>query len=109
MAAIARVESASRLKDDQTVDADAVKAWVQRARELAGEAKRIEITDVNIGEILSELPEGSDGLWPHESVREMLEELDNSRIENGLYVGRLNSRGITSRSIVWVAFKKEIS
>jgi len=51
-----------------------------------------------IGEVLAPVPEGSHGVWPHESVRELLEELESEDMEDGVYFGRVNWRGITVRS-----------
>jgi len=82
---------------DGTVDADCLGAWVRRARELAAEARRLVPADSKIGEVLRHVPPGADGLWPHEAVRALLEELQSDEIETGIQVEVFNSRGVVTR------------
>lgn len=37
--------------------------------------------------------------WPAEPVRDMLEAIGSRELKNGLVIGRLNSRGVTSRGV----------
>jgi hypothetical protein len=80
-----------------TVDPKALASWVQRARELAAEAKRSGPGDSKIGAILRHVPTGTDGFWPHEAVRALLEELQSDELENGMAIEVVNSRGVTMR------------
>jgi excisionase family DNA binding protein len=86
------------VRDDQTIDADHLAKWVQEARLAFLESDREDIGDEQIGAVLSASPEGTDGIWPAEPVRELLEQIGSTSIETGLHVGVVNSRGITSRS-----------
>ena len=52
-----------------------------------------------IGQVLSGSPVGADGAWPHESIRDLIEELACKDIEVGFKVGLYNSRGIVSRGL----------
>ena len=58
---------------------------------------RIKIGDDQIGTYLSRSPVGNDGIWPHESVRAVIERTNSEEIEFALKIGRKNSRGVTSR------------
>jgi hypothetical protein len=82
---------------DGTVDADALVAWVRRARELAAEAQRTHPADSKIGAVLRHVPPGTDGHWPHEAVRDLLEELQSDELENGMAIEVMNSRGVVTR------------
>jgi hypothetical protein len=46
-----------------------------------------EVGDQQIGEVLSRVPAGGDGAWPHEEMRELLEDLASDHIETGVYLG----------------------
>lgn len=80
-----------------SISAERLLSWVRAARTAAGETGRTAIGDQLIGQMLSGSPPGADCLWPHEAVREVLEEVGNAEIESGLEIGRYNGRGVTSR------------
>jgi hypothetical protein len=82
------------------VDADELRHWVGEAHRLAVRAERGAIGDQYIGKLLSHSPNGKDGVWPHEAVREMVEAMRNSKLEQGIIIGIHNSRGVTSRGML---------
>lgn len=86
-------------RDDGTLDADHLKQWVTKARALFAERKRTRIGDSQLGELLAGVFPGEDGIWPAEPVRELVEELQSEPFDDGLFVGRMNSRGITTRGV----------
>jgi len=73
-------------------------AWVNEARKRAADAGRGSIADYMIGEMLSGSPPGSDGAWPHEAVRDVVEQVGSERLESGIETGRYNARGIHWRA-----------
>ena len=79
------------------LDQEELRTWVLEARRLLHERERADIGDRYIGQLLSGSPEGEDGVWPAEPVRNLLEELDSQSLESGLANGRLESRGVTVR------------
>lgn len=81
-------------REDGTIDPRELTSWVQRARELLEARCRKKIGDYVIGEILSRSPRGSDGAWPHEAVRDLIEEVASYDLERGIEIGRYNSRGV---------------
>ena len=81
----------------ETVDSDALQSWVLKARELAQDAGRLKVCDIQIGQILSYAPNSPDGTWPCEEVRDLVEEVQSPRMENGLRIGKYNQRGVISR------------
>ena len=87
------------LNEDLTVPSDALHDWVRKVREIALGCGRITVADHKIGNLLSHYPPGSDGIWPHEVLRNLIEELANDEIEKGIKFGVINSRGVISRSL----------
>ncbi|MFH1033230.1 MAG: hypothetical protein V1806_01870 [Pseudomonadota bacterium] len=81
------------------LDPTALKQWVTAAREGLKAKDREAIGDQRIGQALSSQMLGSDGAWPCEAVREVIETFSSEEIERGLVVGVLRGRGVTSR---WV-------
>ncbi|HKF81476.1 MAG TPA: helix-turn-helix domain-containing protein [Solirubrobacterales bacterium] len=85
-------------REDGSVDGDHLSEWVDTARLALAELDRADIGDEMIGRLLSASPEGEDGGWPSEPVRELIERVGSTSIETGMEVGIFNGRGITSRS-----------
>jgi hypothetical protein len=67
---------------------------------LAKENDRIEVTDGQIGRILAHCPnDPEDKIWPLKPVRDLIEELANSKIEQNMAIEKINMRGATSRAM----------
>jgi len=50
--------------DDKIVDPGVLREWIIQARNLAKEADRLKVCDIQIGQILSYSPPSPDGSWP---------------------------------------------
>ena len=87
------------LQEDGGVDPAQLRRWIKRARLLAKEKRRLRIADELIGEVLAYAPAGSDGAWPHEAVREIIEEVTSEDLERGIEIGVYNKRGVVSKSV----------
>ena len=81
-------------------DIDTLKSWVREARRRLRERDRSDIGDMLIGELLSGSPTGTDGTWPAEPIRELVEALDSERLEDGLVSGAVTSRGRTAHRML---------
>jgi hypothetical protein len=81
------------VRPDGTVDGDALRAWVTEARRLLAESGRPVPGNISIGDVLSYVPADSDGLWPPETVRDLIEDFQSEHFEAGLRTGKINSRG----------------
>lgn len=79
------------------IDENALRAWVKEAQSLCAKYGRAEVGDEQIGEILSASRIGTDGVWPCEEVRKVLEECGTSDVEEGFQIGVYNSRGVHAR------------
>ena len=80
------------------VDPDAFRSWVAEVRDRSRGTERADLCDDRIGSLLANSPNGSDGHWPHELVREILELPDAAIIREGFVVGVRNNRGVTMRA-----------
>jgi len=82
------------------VDQEALLVWCMEVRELATKADRLPMAEQRIGQLLSRAPaDPSDGSWPHEAVRLVIEKMASDRLERGLSIGRVNLRGVYSKAI----------
>jgi hypothetical protein len=79
--------------DNGEIDENALRAWVKEAQSLCAKYGRADIGDQKIGEILSSSIMGTDGIWPCEQVRNVLEECGTPDIATGVQIGVYNSRG----------------
>jgi hypothetical protein len=84
------------LRDDGTVDAEALETWVTSVRTKLAESGHVEVGDSHIGRVLATAPADADGR-PPAPVRDLLEKLQSQDIEDGLRVELFNSRGPTTR------------
>jgi hypothetical protein len=83
--------------EDGVIDATRLNTWVTEARRRLAEVNRSAIGDELIGQVLSGSPPGTDGAWPAEPVRDLIEQLRSDDLDSGLRVGRFNQRGVVSR------------
>lgn len=75
------------------IDPDSLKSWINEVRALCSRHGRSAIGDHQIGQLMSAVPVGNDGVWPCEAVREALEEIGSREIARGMAIGVYNSRG----------------
>lgn len=53
--------------------------------------------DIRIGQLLAHSPDGQDGIWPCEAVRDILEDLGTEEMARGIQVGRFNVEAVVHR------------
>jgi hypothetical protein len=87
------------LRPDGSIDSELLQEWTRAVRLALADRGRAAVGDEVIGGVLSASPVGSDGIWPAESVRELIEAIGSSRLDAGLQNGLINRRGITSRAV----------
>lgn len=83
--------------DDGTLDLDSLEGWLRDARAQAADMNRLAFADRRIGHVLAASPVGDDGVWPHEAVREALDNLRSKDMFEGFTIAALNRRGLTTR------------
>lgn len=87
------------LRDDGTIDGEHLAEWINGVRTRLNADGNERDYDGQIGGVLASSPDGKDGMWPAEELRDILESLRNPKLEAGLFRGRLNRRGVTIRGI----------
>lgn len=72
---------------------DRLRKWVDTVRDTCSELSRLDIADVCLGKLFAEAPEGKDGIWPCEPVRQVMEEIQTEALGSGAHTGLYNARG----------------
>lgn len=87
------------MRKDGSIDRNAFLSFIGEARRLCREADRLDICDCDrtIGQILAHAPADSDGTWPFEPARTILDRPEMEEMRRGFYRGVLHKRGMTSR------------
>lgn len=82
----------------RTLDAETLKTWIRRVRELMAASGRRAVGDDMLGQVLSGSPFGEDGTWPHPAVCDLIEEVASTDLEHGIEIGLYNSRGVVTKN-----------
>jgi transcriptional regulator with XRE-family HTH domain len=84
---------------DGSLDAASLEAWVREARTLCARTGRAEVGDQHIGQILALSPVDPSGMWPSVAIRDVIESTRSRELENGIAIGVVNGRGVTTRGV----------
>jgi len=76
---------------------DLLAKWVNTVRQACSELGRAQVADICLGKLFANAPEGSDGVWPCEPVRDVMEDILSEKISEGAHIGLFNSRGVQWR------------
>lgn len=85
------------LGEDGTVDPAALNAWVKAVLDLGAAAGRRDPVAFHVGHVLGNAPTGSDGVWPCDEVRQVLQDLSDDNVEDGLLRELMSRRGVVGR------------
>lgn len=85
-----RIPGHNDLDDLQT---ERLAEWIAKVRQSCTELGRGDIADICIGKVLSCAPIGTDGVWPCEPVRDVMEDIQSEPMMRGAHTGLYNSRG----------------
>ena len=85
--------------DEGRVDSEALNRWLTEVRALLEDADRLDIGELQIGDVFAHAPSDADGTFPTRPVRDVLEAAPNDRLERGFVIGLHNKRGVTSRGL----------
>jgi hypothetical protein len=87
------------LQENGTIDTGRLDEWFRKARSLNAANNRTRVGDTQIGRVLAYAPAAADGIWPDESVRNLIERTESRDLESGLRAGRINQRGVWMKSL----------
>jgi hypothetical protein len=82
---------------DGTIDHEAFVKFIDEARNLCREADRLTGCDSRLGQILAHAPADSNGVWPFEPARDILDRPELEDMRFGFQIGVKNKRGGTQR------------
>lgn len=85
---------------DGSLDGGALMGWINDARSRLREARRLEVGDVHIGQVLAHANADPDGSWPVAAVRDAIQRIASSDLEDGFGTEIINERGPTSRGLL---------
>ncbi|ODR91500.1 addiction module antitoxin [Sinorhizobium alkalisoli] len=91
------IERIPGLMDDGSFDVPKLRKWISQVREKSAELDRQDICDLCLGKLMSHAPEGVDGVWPCEEVRDVIEELRSKPLTDGAHTALYNQRGVHFR------------
>lgn len=83
--------------DDNNIDSEFLKSWIDRSRKQAQIDDRLGPCDHWIGEIFAKYPETVDG-WPPQVMCEITDVLNSQALNDGFSSGLKNKRGFSSRA-----------
>jgi addiction module HigA family antidote len=75
------------------VESDRLLNWINTVRQACTKLGRDIVGDQSLGKLLSHAPDGKDGVWPCEPVREVLERIGSEDVSGGVTMGLFNARG----------------
>ena len=78
-------------------DTAALQGWVDSARHQLAVRRRSTSAGHAIGQAMSGPAYDPDGTWPCQAVRDVLQYEDDRDLEEGMWLGRVNGRGVTVR------------
>jgi hypothetical protein len=84
---------------DGSLDSEELHTWARAARRLAQEAELLPRADYYLGCTLANCPAGSDGIWPDDAVRDLIDEVDTKELVDGFSHTAASPEGLISRSI----------
>ncbi len=76
---------------------DHLSEWIEAVRRSCAGLSRTNIADYCLGKLLGHAPVGSDGVWPCEPVRQVMEDIQSVPMVEGAYTSVLNSLGVIMR------------
>ena len=82
-----------------SIDGQVTREWVSRVRLAMQKLGLGKIGDELIGEVLTFTPIDPDGAWPHNVIRDLIEEFASDDIERGIHVAVYNKRGVVTKSL----------
>jgi len=78
------------------IDLHELKEWVNKFKEKLKEQKQSKLLGFVLGRLFAYSPIGKDGYYPHESIREIIEELADESLRNSYEIAEHNKRGVHS-------------
>ena len=88
------------VQEDGSVNEEELNKWIDDARKLAKSKAYLKGCDLKLAEVLSRFPSDKDGMWPHVALRNSLERIKSSMLDEHIPYALYNSRGVRTRSVL---------
>lgn len=82
--------------NNRDIDLHELKEWVNKFKDKLEEQKQAKLLGSLLGRLFAYSPIGKDGYYPHESIREIIEELADESLRNSYEIAEHNKRGVYS-------------
>lgn len=76
------------------INRDVLNEWINTFRVRLGNNNLLSLFYRKLGKLFAFSPEGTDGIFPHEAIRDKIEELGNEELINAFVIAIINERGI---------------
>ncbi|MBS4839604.1 serine protease [Clostridium sp.] len=83
-------------ENNGNIDYKELKKWVDDFSNILNEQKQSKLIGGILGKLFAYSPVGSDGYYPHESVRRIIEEFDDDGLVRSYVIAECNKRGVYS-------------
>lgn len=84
------------MDEDGTIDEVFLTSWIKKVRELSEEVGRLEVADMQIGQVLAQYPE-KDLNWPPDAICNIIESINTKSIKNNFSTALSNKRSFSTR------------
>ncbi len=81
-------------RKDGEFDPDAFTEWLSATEEIVKASGHYDVAMIQLGDVLVNSPEGSDGLWIHPVIAEAMNSRERSSLRDGYSTGIFNTRGV---------------
>lgn len=78
------------------VNLEELKEWVEKFKENLKYQKQYHLLGHQLGRLFAYSPIGKDGYYPHESIRYIIEELEDDTLRSSYVISEVNKRGVYS-------------
>jgi hypothetical protein len=86
------------MREDKTIDWDALRGWMKEVQRLASESDRRGVGDLFLGQLIGRTSRRLDDEWEAGQLAAIIEELGTENLVRGFVNGVLNSQGVVSRA-----------
>ena len=81
-------------EENGSINNDILNEWISLFYNRLEEQGQAYLFYTTLGDLFANSPTGSDGLFPHESIREKIEEIGNDKLINAFVISIINKRGV---------------
>lgn len=83
-------------EEDGDINPDKLKEWIDKFKETLDVQKQSNLIGHLLGRLFAYSPVGEDGYYPHESIRDIIEEFGDESLRNSYIIAECNKRGVYS-------------